>query len=72
MFAPRRQRVRKAKPGEWILGHGWNQNVWGIGRPQLAESLFAKQPRYLTAKSLHASWANTAALKTGQCYFADV
>ena len=23
------ERVRKAKPGEWILGHGWNQNVWG-------------------------------------------
>ncbi len=22
------ERVQKAKPGEWILGHGWNQNVW--------------------------------------------
>ena len=21
-------RVRSAKPGEWILGHGWNQNNW--------------------------------------------
>ena len=22
------ERARKANPGEWILGHGWNQNVW--------------------------------------------
>ena len=21
-------RVKESKPGEWILGHGWNQNVW--------------------------------------------
>ena len=29
------ERVKKSKPGEWILGHGWNQNVWG----RLAHSL---------------------------------
>ena len=23
------ERVRSAQPGEWILGHGWNQNNWG-------------------------------------------
>ncbi len=23
------KRVKKSKPGEWVLGHGWNQNVWG-------------------------------------------
>src|SRR5215510_856916 len=23
------ERVKESKPGEWILGHGWNQNVWG-------------------------------------------
>ncbi len=22
------ERVKKAKPGEWILGHGWNHNEW--------------------------------------------
>ncbi len=22
------ERVRAALPGEWILGHGWNQNNW--------------------------------------------
>jgi len=30
------ERVQKAKPGEWILGHGWNQNVWG-GWPSAAD-----------------------------------
>src|SRR5215217_447752 len=58
------ERVKKAKPGEWILGHGWNQNVWG-NWPTAAEldAISPNNPVYLTAKSLHAAWANTAALK---------
>lgn len=58
------ERVKKAKPGEWILGHGWNQNVWG-NWPTAAEldAIAPNNPVYLTAKSLHASWANTVALK---------
>jgi len=50
-------------PGEWILGHGWNQNNWA-GFPTAAdlERISQKHPIYLTAKSLHASWANTQAL----------
>ncbi len=58
------ERARNAKPGEWILGHGWNQNTWGIW-PTASEldSIAPNNPVYLTAKSLHAAWANTAALK---------
>ena len=58
------ERVKKAKPGEWILGHGWNQNVWG-NWPTATEldAIAPNNPVYLTAKSLHAAWANTAALK---------
>lgn len=58
------QRVQNAKSGEWILGHGWNQNTWGVW-PTAAEldAIAPNNPVYLTAKSLHASWANTAALK---------
>lgn len=57
-------RVRGTKPGEWILGHGWNQNVWGTW-PSASEldAIAPHNPVYLTAKSLHAAWANTAALK---------
>jgi predicted amidohydrolase YtcJ len=58
------ERLKKAKPGEWILGHGWNQNVWGSW-PSVSDldAIAPDNPVYLTAKSLHASWANTPALK---------
>ncbi len=56
--------TRKAKPGEWILGHGWNQNSWGAW-PSASDldRIAPNTPVYLTAKSLHAAWANSAALK---------
>lgn len=59
-----KQRVQNAKPGEWVLGHGWNQNVWGTW-PNASEldDIAPNNPVCLTAKSLHASWVNTAALK---------
>jgi predicted amidohydrolase YtcJ len=58
------ERAQTVPPGEWILGHGWNQNVWG-GWPTAAQldRVAPRHPVYLTAKSLHASWANTAALQ---------
>ncbi|HEX6268839.1 MAG TPA: amidohydrolase [Anaerolineales bacterium] len=58
------ERIMKAKPGEWILGHGWNQNVWGRW-PSASELdvVAPDNPVFLTAKSLHAAWANTTALK---------
>ena len=57
-------RVKVSKQGEWVLGHGWNQNVWGAW-PTAAEldAIAPSNPVYLTAKSLHASWANTSAMK---------
>jgi len=57
------ERTKRAKPGEWVLGHGWNQNVWESW-PSASEldAIAPNNPVYLTAKSLHASWANTAAL----------
>ncbi|HLF75257.1 MAG TPA: amidohydrolase [Anaerolineales bacterium] len=73
------ERARKARSGEWIQGHGWNQNVWansplpkgeGPGVRESAwphasdlDNIAPDNPVYLTAKSLHAAWANTAALK---------
>ncbi len=62
--------AQKTPPGQWIRGHGWNQNVWG---PQLAGGNFPtkadldrvapEHPVFLTAKSGHAAWANSLALK---------
>ena len=70
------ERVKKSKPGEWILGHGWNHNEWMIPSPDFGrgqgernwpnaselDSIAPNNPVYLTAKSLHAAWANTSAL----------
>lgn len=59
--------AKKRKPGEWILGHGWNQNEWpgGYGSIRELDSVAPQNPVYLTAKSLHAAWVNTAALEIG-------
>jgi predicted amidohydrolase YtcJ len=59
------ERARTTPPGQWILGHGWNQNNWGGAFPSASEldQAAPSHPVYLTAKSLHAGWANTAAIK---------
>jgi hypothetical protein len=59
------ERVRGTPPGAWILGHGWNQNTWGSW-PDCADldALCPHNPVYLTAKSLHAAWVNSRALRT--------
>lgn len=61
------EKVRKSRAGEWILGHGWNQNSWGNwpGASDL-DRVAPANPVYLTAKSLHAAWANSAALKLAE------
>jgi len=76
--------VRSAEPGEWILGHGWNQNNWfpspqgrgGRGEggwPSAADldKIAPDNPVYLTAKSLHAAWVNSAALKKAGLTFSS-
>lgn len=62
------ERVRvaaeKARPGEWILGHGWNQNAWQrYGSAADLDRVAPNNPVYLTAKSLHAAWVNSRALQ---------
>lgn len=59
------ERARTLKPGEWVLGHGWQQNDWDGEFPTAGEldAVAPNNPVYLTAKSLHAAWANTSAMK---------
>ena len=58
--------IRRAKIAaqDWILGHGWNQNNWatGFGHAADLDGITTSNPIYLTAKSLHAAWANSTAL----------
>ena len=59
------EKARALPKGAWILGHGWNQNLWaeGFGSAADLDAISAEHPIYLTAKSLHAAWANTTALR---------
>jgi len=50
----------------WIIGGGWNQEVWGLGRFPTAADLdaaVADRPVWLARADGHASWGNSAALK---------
>ncbi len=49
----------------WIVGRGWNQEIWGLGRFPTATELdaaVADRPVWLERVDGHAGWANTAAL----------
>lgn len=49
----------------WIVGGGWNQVSWGLGRFPTAAELdraVADRPVWLSRVDGHASWANTRAL----------
>ena len=57
-------RSRATPEGEWITGYGWNHNVWGGGFPSACylDAVAPDHPVALTAKSGHATWANSRAL----------
>ncbi|WP_174280342.1 amidohydrolase family protein, partial [Sphingomonas bacterium] len=51
---------------KWVLGGGWNQEKWGLGRFPTAAELDAAvgdRPVWLQRADGHAAWANSAALK---------
>lgn len=57
-------------PGRpWILGRGWNQEKWGLGRfPTAAEldSAVSDRPVWLQRVDGHAAWGNTRALEAAE------
>lgn len=60
------ERVATAAPGEWIFGRGWVQDVWPDRAFPTAADLDAVAPHnpvYLPAKSGHAAWVNSAAMR---------
>ena len=66
----RRQRIAAyaaANPTpRWIVGRGWNQERWGLGRFPTAADLDAvvgDRPVWLERVDGHAGWANSAAMR---------
>lgn len=60
-------RYARDNPGRrWIIGTGWNQEAWGLGRFPTAAELDAAEaatPVWLERVDGHAGWANSAAMK---------
>jgi len=57
----------RANPDKaWIIGGGWNQETWGLGRFPTAADLdvaVGDRPVWLARADGHASWGNSAAMK---------
>ncbi len=60
------EKYKKIEPGEWILGRGWNQEVWDPPVFPTKEDLDAVSPDVpvvLTRVCGHATWVNSKALE---------
>jgi predicted amidohydrolase YtcJ len=66
------ERVKTAKPGEWILGRGWHQEKWdkrpepnveGFPTHESLSKVSPNNPVFLTHASGHASFANAKAME---------
>ena len=60
------ERARTTRPGEWITGRGWNQNLWADTRFPTHEELsraVPDHPVYLTRVDGHAALANARAMQ---------
>lgn len=61
-----REAARTAKPGEWILGRAWDQNLWAAKQFPGVQSISEAAPNNpvaLTRVDGHAIWANRKALE---------
>ena len=61
-----KQAVLKARPGEWIIGRGWNENLWEENRKPVKQDLddiAPDNPVYLTRVCGHSAWVNSKALE---------
>ncbi len=62
-----RRRLASARPGEWIVGRGWDQNDWAekaFPTHDLLSAATPNNPVYLTRVDGHAGLANRKAMET--------
>ena len=60
------QRAASLPAGTWVLGRGWDKNIWAEGRFPTRGDLdpvTADRPTAAASKDGHVLWANTAALR---------
>lgn len=58
--------VQAHPKNKWILGRGWNQVIWNLGRFPTAkelDSVISDRPALMERVDGHALWANSAAIK---------
>ena len=59
------ERARTARPGEWLLGGGWDRNLWedtSFPTKEDLDSVAPDSPVALSSKDGHSLWANSLAL----------
>jgi hypothetical protein len=49
----------------WLVGHGWNQETWGIAWPTAGDldAIVGERPALLHRRDGHSAWVNSAALR---------
>lgn len=57
--------VKTTKPGEWIIGRGWDHTIWKQNFPSKKDldQIAPNNPVYLVRVDGHVAWANSAALR---------
>ncbi|HUL42813.1 MAG TPA: amidohydrolase [Bacteroidota bacterium] len=63
-----KDRVTQSKKGDWIIGRGWDQNLWSVKQFPTAAMLDAVSPEnpvVLIRVDGHAIWVNSEAMRIG-------
>ena len=59
------EKAKSVNPGEWIIGHGWDQNLWStkeFSTYHILEKAAPDNPVLLTRVDYHAIWVNIGAM----------
>ncbi len=62
------EKVKTTKPGEWIIGRGWDHTVWKQNFPTKGDldKIAPNNPVFLVRVDGHVGWVNSAALKLAE------
>ena len=64
-----KERVDVTEPGHWIIGKGWNYNIWReqrFPRKEDLDPISPKHPVLLSSKDGHVVWVNSRAMELAQ------